>query len=317
MTEPAPPCYRLPPLRLLGWIGRQGARAVAGLVVVGIALPPLGTLLRPHVTEAVFLLLVISFARVDPVALRRHLRRPGLVLAATAWSALVVPLLYGLGLRLLAPEPGLAFGLMLQGIASPMMAAPALAMLMGLDATLVLITLVGGTIAVPLTAPVFAWIFLGDALPLSPLVMGVKLGGMLLGSVVLAAALRRLAGPAAIARHRDAVNGVNILVLLVFVAAVMGDVAAQVLADPWHVAAMALLATAMFLALFATTALLFWRAGRVPALSMALMAAQRNMGLMLAATDGVMPGAAWLYFAMSQFPIYWAPLLLRPLARRP
>jgi len=40
------------------------------------------------------------------------------------------------------------------------------------------------------------------------------------------------------------------------------------------------------------------------------------MGLMLAATDGVLPGTAWLYFAFSQFPIYLSPQLLKPIAGR-
>ncbi|PZW41334.1 BASS family bile acid:Na+ symporter [Humitalea rosea] len=288
---------------------------MAALLVVGIGLPPLGAVLRPYVTEAVFLLLVVSFARVDLVALRGHLRRPGLVLAAIGWTTIAVPLLYGVGLALMGAPPGLALGLMLHGIASPMMAAPALAALMGLDATLVLISLVGGTMLVPLTAPLFAWIFLGDALPLSPLAMGLKLAAMLLGSLALALAVRRWPGVPALERHREAVNGFNILVLLVFVSAVMGDVAGQTLADPLGVAWMALLALAIFLVLFGATALLFRRAGRQAALSLALMASQRNMGLMLAATDGALPGAAWLYFAMCQFPIYLAPLLLRRLVR--
>jgi hypothetical protein len=58
------------------------------------------------------------------------------------------------------------------------------------------------------------------------------------------------------------------------------------------------------------------RYGRQRALALGLMVSQRNMGLMLAATDGVLPGMTWLYFAMSQFPIYLAPQLLSPLAAR-
>jgi BASS family bile acid:Na+ symporter len=46
------------------------------------------------------------------------------------------------------------------------------------------------------------------------------------------------------------------------------------------------------------------------------MAAQCNMGLMLAATGGVLPDVTWLYFALSQFPIYLSPLLLKSLVRR-
>ena len=52
------------PVRALVWLGNQGTRAIAALVFFGIAVPPAGELLRPYVTEAVFLLLVASFLRV-------------------------------------------------------------------------------------------------------------------------------------------------------------------------------------------------------------------------------------------------------------
>ena len=87
-------CIALP-VRALAWLGSQGTRAIAALVFIGIAVPPLGELLKPFVTEAIFLLLCISFMRVDLGALRDHLRRPGLVLAATAWTTLGVPLISG------------------------------------------------------------------------------------------------------------------------------------------------------------------------------------------------------------------------------
>lgn len=79
----------------LAWVGRQGTRALAALVVIGIAFPALGALARPYVTEAIFLLLCISFLRIDTHALRAYLRRPGLVLAATLWTSVCLPLLFG------------------------------------------------------------------------------------------------------------------------------------------------------------------------------------------------------------------------------
>ena len=39
-------------------------------------------------------------------------------------------------------------------------------------------------------------------------------------------------------------------------------------------------------------------------------------GLMVAATDGVLPGTTWLYFALSQFPIYLSPQLLKPIIQK-
>ncbi|MBV9566217.1 MAG: Na+-dependent transporter [Bradyrhizobium sp.] len=307
------------PVRALAWIGSQGTRAIAALVFIGVAVPPLGELLKPFVTEAIFLLLCLSFMRVDLAALRGHLRRPGLVLAATAWTTLAVPLLMGLaslasGISTRAPDLFLA--LMLQAVASPMMASPALAALMGLDATLVLVTLVTSTALVPLTAPLFAYAFFGGSLTLSPLGLGLKLAAILAGSLLVAAAIRRAAGMTAIQKHKLEIDGINILVLLVFVSAVMGHVAGGLLADPLATVGSCLLAFAVFFVLTGLTALLFRAAGRERALSIGLMVSQRNMGLMVAATEGALPGLTWLYFALSQFPIYLAPQLLKPIVRR-
>lgn len=303
----------------LAWLGRQGTRAIAALVFIGIALPPLGAVLRPYVTEAVFVLLCISFMRVDVDAMRGYLSRPGLVIVATLWSALVVPLLFGLGGMVSGFDkvsPDLFLGLMLQAVASPMMASPALVALMGLDSTLVLITLVTNTALVPLTAPLFAWLFFGPALTLSPLALGLKLLAMLAGAMLAAAVIRRWAGAEAIVRHRQPIDGVNILVLLVFVSAVMGSVAESFWAAPIRVLLLAAFAFVVFGVLLGATVLVFRRAGQERALALGLMVSQRNMGLMLAATDGVLPGLTWLYFALAQFPIYVSPQLLKPLVRR-
>jgi BASS family bile acid:Na+ symporter len=64
---------------LLAWLGRHGANAVAISIVLGIALPPLGALIRPFFPETVFLLLCLAFLRVDPRALRVELARPRLL----------------------------------------------------------------------------------------------------------------------------------------------------------------------------------------------------------------------------------------------
>lgn len=303
----------------LGWLGRQGARAVAAVVVIGVAVPPLGQALRPWLGEAVFLLLTIAFLRVDMARLHGHMRRPGLIFAATAWSALAVPLVFIAiahlaGLRDAAP--GLFLGLMLHGLASPMMAAPSLAALMGLDATLVLITLVTGTALVPFVAAGFAQIFLADVLAMAPLSLGARLAAMLGGALLLAALLRLWLGANRVARHGDALSGLNILVLLVFASAVLGDLAAAAWRDPLTFLGLAALSLAVFAALLTGTALVFRRAGVVPSLSVAVMASQRNMGLMFATVEGTLPEIAWTYFALAQFPIYLSPLLLPPLLRR-
>src|SRR5580692_10833883 len=115
------------PWAALAWLGRQGTRAIAAVVFLAIVVPPLDAVLRPFVTEAIFALLCIAFVRVDTVDLRTHFKKPGLVLTATAWTSLVLPSLIGVGClltRLDVHSPDLFLAIMLQAIASPMMAAP-------------------------------------------------------------------------------------------------------------------------------------------------------------------------------------------------
>jgi hypothetical protein len=300
----------------LSWLGRQGARAVAALVVAGIIVPSIGAALKPFVTEAVFVLLSIAFLRMNTPALKAHISRPGIVVAATAWTSLAIPLLFGvscLAFGLNSGSSDLFVALMLQGVASPMMAAPTLAALMGLDATLVLITMVTSTALIPLTAPLFALGFIGTALKISPLALGVKLFAILGGSAIVGMMARWIVGLEAIGRNREKIDGFNVLVLFVFVSAMMENVAARFFAAPLMVIGIAAVGLAVFLAVFCLTVLLFAIAGRERALSLGFMASQRNMGLMLAATGGTLPDLTWLYFALSQFPIYLSPQLLQPL----
>ena len=303
----------------LAWLGRRGTRAIAAIVFVAIALPPLDALLKPFVTEAIFALLAIAFLRVDLGVLRGYLDRPTLVLLATLWSSVVLPSLFGAGCLLVGLDtrsPGLFLGVMLQALASPMMAAPAFAALMGLDSTLVLSALVASTALTPLTAPFFAYVFIGPALTLAPLALGLKLLTLLAGSLLVALVIRRLVGVVVIRRYAPQLDGLNILLVFIFVAAVMENVAGQFLAAPGELIGLLVLAFAIFFAVLAVTACVFAKAGPDRGLALGLMTSQRNMGLMLAVTGGVLPKQAWLYFAFAQFPIYLSPFLLDPLARR-
>jgi len=303
---------------MLSWLGRQGTRAVAALVVVGIAMPSIGAVLKPFVTEAVFVLLCIAFLRVDASALRNYVGCPKIVVLATTWTSLVIPTLLGMGylaFGLKDHSPDLFLALVLQAIASPLMAAPALAALVGLDATLVLCAMVASTTLLPFTAPLFAYAFVGPALALSPLALGFKLFAMLAGSAVVGFTIRRIVGVAAIERQNERVEGFNILVLFIFVTAVMESVAARFLTAPMITIGLAALAFVVFFAVLALTNLIFASAGQNRALTVAFMASQRNVGLMLAATGGTLPDLAWLYFAFCYFPLYLSPLLVQALAR--
>ncbi|MGD9577903.1 MAG: Na+-dependent transporter [Syntrophorhabdus sp.] len=306
-------------LKPIEWIGRQGTRAIAALVVIGIALPSIGAAIKPFVTEAVFVLLCITFLRIDFSAVKTYLRRPAVVIAATVWTSVAIPFLFGLGCRALGLSEGapeLFLGLMLQAVASPMMAAPALAALMGLDATLVLVTLITSTALIPFTAPLFAHLLVGPILSVSPAMLAIKLFAIIAGAALIGFSLRRLFGMKTIEQRRDLIDGINVIVLFVFVAAIMESVGPRILTAPRISVAFASIAFIVFFVILFLTIFLFRSFGWKSAFALGFMVSQRNMGLMLAATGGVLPELTWFYFALSQFPIYLSPYLLHPLTQR-
>jgi BASS family bile acid:Na+ symporter len=262
---------------------------------------------------------VLAFLRVDPAALRGYFARPALIVSATAWIMVISPAMLGTLFLLIGIDkslPGLHIALVLQASAAPIMSAPAFAALMGLDAALSLATLMLCVAVTPITAPLFVYIFAGAALTVSPTALALKLFLLLGGSALTAWVVRRVAGNARIERERQRIDGLSVITLFVFAIAVMDGVAALAWTRPWFVLGLVLLCFVIAFGMMAMTTLAFARAGRARAFALGLSAANRNMGLMLAAMGGGLPDLTWLYMGLAQFPIYLMPQLLLPLARR-
>ena len=303
---------------VLEFLGRQGTRAVALSIFVGLVVPQLAATFKPLLGAAIFVLLCLAFLRVDAGELRALLVRPGLVLVASAWMMLVTPVILGtlfvvLGLK--TAVPGLFLILILQISAPGLTSSPALAALMGLDAALTLASLVVCAAVTPLTASLFSHVFLDTAL-ISPGAFGLMLFWYIAGSALLAVVIRKLAGNARVEAQSERIDGLSVIGMFVFAVAAMDGVSAHFRADPLQVTKLTALAFAIALGLIAVTTLIFIRAGRARALAIGLIAGNRNVGLMLAATNFMVPDVAWLYFALAQLPIYLLPHLLKPLARR-
>lgn len=306
------------PANALAWLGRQGTRAVATSLFIGVLLPPLAALLKPIFAYALFALLCLAFLRVDPAEVRMHFTRPKLAAAASVWMMLGTPFLIGValvGLGVADGAPGLYVALILQAAAPPVISAPTLAALMGLDAALSLATLVVCTAATPLTAPVFAALFVGD-MALSPIALGARLLAMLAGAALVAWLIRRVAGQRWIDAQKERIDGLSVVALFFFAVALMDGVLYAILNEPLKVLGLTLLSFALSFGLAGLTALVFVRLGMAHALALGLAAGNRNMGLMLAAAGTAVPELTWLYFAVAQFPIYLMPAMLKPLARK-
>lgn len=307
-------------VQTLAWLGRQGTRAVAGCVIIGLAIPQLSEIFRPLVGPAIFCLLVFSFLRVEPAALRGEFgrRRLPLLLGTTVVMMIITPLVLGV-LFVTIGQSGfwreLSLALILNSAAPPITSAPAFIAFLGLDVALALAALIATSIATPVTAPFFADLYAGEALPLDPRTLALRLAFFLGGAFVVAWAIQRWAGDARIREWREPIDGLNVIALFVFAAAVMGIVTYRLLTDPLLVFELLALSFAITFGLMAVTAALFWPIGAERALTLGVSAGIRNMGLMLAAVSGL-SDIAWLYIAVAQFPIFIAPQLLHPLVSR-
>ena len=104
-------------------------------------------------------------------------------------------------------DPGLVLGLAVLGAAPPIMSAPAVAMLLGIQPTLVMAAVLLTTTLSPLVSPVVAEVVAGAVVPLDLGVLIQRLVILIGGAIRAAGALRFLMGEAKITRARPNSTG--------------------------------------------------------------------------------------------------------------
>ena len=130
----------------------------------------------------------------------------------------------------------------------------------------------------------------------------------LVGSAFVAAWLIRRLGPArTLAAHHDLLDGLSVLNLLLFGLAIMDGVTAYAIARPGYVALAIVAAYAFNLLLQVAGGLAFRHLGTTRALTVALLAGNCNMGLVLVALQGRASFDVTVYFALAQIPMYTLP----------
>lgn len=301
---------------ILSWFGKRGTECLAAGVFLGLAVPDLAAAARPLLVPAIAAMLTLSLLRLEPDAVLRTLRRPGLVVPAVAFVLLASPLLGYAAVVVLDPAPGIAVALVVWTASPPLISVPAIAMLVGLDGALALTVTTAAGLLVPVTLPPIVFALLGLDIGIPPAVLALRLAALLAGAAATAAAIRWLAGRARLQRHGAAIDGAFVLVMLLFAVAVLDGVTAAALAAPARVAGLLMLVFAASLVMQALGWLAFRIAGARTATTLALVCGNRNMALVLGAAPAAFDADSFLYLALLQFPIYLLPALLRPIYRR-
>jgi BASS family bile acid:Na+ symporter len=310
-------------LALMSALGRRAPMVLVIGLVLGLALPRLGAVLRPALPALVVLLFGFALVRIDWSAVFAAFRRPWWIGGIVAVLMVAVPVgVYGVAAFLRLPAD-LTASLVLMACAPPIGSAPNLAFILGLDATVALNVVVVGTLLMPLIAPPMVFAILGLDLDVAPEIVALRLVATIAIALLLAAGFRRLLGRDRIHRHGSVLDGGTAVVMVLFVIAVMEGVQARLTKEPETV--LAFLAAAC-VANFGLQALVaaFAPLARGPSagplrrqvLAVALMAGNRNIALFLAALPEHSVGFLTLFVAVYQIPMYVTPMFAGRLYRR-
>ena len=302
--------------RLLRLLGGQGTWVLFIGVFVGLVLPDLASLARPLLTPCVALLLFLAFLRVDWPAALAYARRPSLAVLVSLWILLASPLLVWLVLKPIDLPQALVAGLVLMAAAPPILGSTALAIMLGLDAALSVLACLLTTLLAPLTIPPLALALLGLELQIGLWSLMLRLLLLVFGALAGAVLLRHLLGSARLGKAAGEIDGLIVLLMLVFAVAIMDGVAESLWREPSTVI---MWIAAAFIAnplLQAFGSLAFAWLGRRRALTLGLASGNRNMVLILASLPSGADFGIALFFALAQFPMYTLPAVLRPLYAR-
>ena len=270
----------------MNFLAKFATQAMAGGVFLGLIFPVLADVFRPMLAPAVWGLLFLAMLRIDLTDLKERLRRPVFVIGLLVWMLVVMPVLMGITLSFVDIRPGLEAAMVFAAGSSSLFSTPALGFDMGAD----------------------------------PLVLMARMGGLVMSAVVCVIIVRWLLGQKRLERNKTPIEGLSVILPIIFAFAIMEGVTARIIEDPLDIAYVAGLSFATYIGMMVVGAAFFYwivsGVGKRGALSAGFVLGTRNLAIILAVLPASLDGDIPLFFAIGQFPIYIMPMLLKPVFRR-
>ena len=305
-----------PVVRVLRRMGAKATTLLPFSLLLGLLFQDMSAAMRPLLMPLAVILLMLALARVDWDRLAVLLRRPGLAIALSLLNLIAVPLVVWPIWQALGLWPGLVAALCLSAMAPGIASAATTAVFLRLDSSLALLISLFTNFLVPFTLPPLALWLLGLDLKIGFVDLSLRLALIVSLALLGALAIRRfLRGR--IAEAAPTIDGLAVVVLMVFAIPLMDGVVARAIAEPVKLGGFILGAFGGMLLCNLVMAV-----GMLPFLDrrIALTAGYCSGGRHNALLMAVLPVAAdpdiFLFIAAVQFPIYLIPTLLQPLYRR-
>lgn len=285
-------------------------------LLLGLLFQDFAAAMRPLLLPLAVLLLMLALARVDWDRLAALLHRPGLAVALSLANLIVVPLVVwpiwqGLGLW-----PGLIAALCLSAMAPGIISAATTATFLRLDSSLALLISLFTNFLVPFTLPPLALWLLGLDLRIGLVDLSLRLALIVALALIGAVAIRRWLGPR-LQEQGPTLDGLSVVVLMVFAIPLMDGVVARAIAEPLKLAGFVAGAFGGMILCNLVMAL-----GTLPfidlrtALTAGYCSGGRHNALLMAVLPATADPDIFLFIAAVQFPIYMIPAMLQPIYRR-
>jgi len=280
----------------------------------GLLFPALAELCLPYIFLALFFVVVFSMNSLEesPVEILRKIDT--FTWTIVSWQMLIVPAIVTFLCVLFEAVPLVTMILLATTTAGSVFASPALVEMAGLNRRLGVRTMIISTVLMPFSLLVFGT--MSDVLPpdMSFETYGLHIVNYLIIPLFISYLfwkLKPIIGP----KHSGSIvrmMGVgSTLALMVFCIGVMskihvGDMIGSVDLFLYFVIAVGLSAV-----MYILTGILFARFGRVDSLTAGMLVANRNVALSFGLLAEVFPSEVMIYVAVSQFPIFLTPLVIR------
>ncbi len=297
----------------------MGGRATTILPLalgVGLIFQDIAAAARPLLWPLAVALLMLALARMDWARVVELLRRPGLAIFLSLANLIVVPLIVFPLWQTLGLWPGLVTALCLSAMAPGIISAATTAGFLRLDAPLALLLTLFSNFLVPFTLPPLALWLLGFDLHISAVDLSLRLASIVLLATIGAWAIRRALADRLV-ENIPTLDGLSVIVLMIFAIPLMDGVVARAIAEPGKLAGFIAGAFAgMVLCNLIVTAGCLPFLPRREALTAGYCSGGRHNALLMAVLPASADPDIFLFIAAVQFPLYLMPTLLEPVYRR-
>ncbi len=305
------------------WARIFGRYIIVGGLVLGLAIPELAHSVRPLLVPLLVSSLVLALLQVDLGQLREYSRSYSMVLGLLFILLILTPIFVTLEAKVVLVPYGLplpiAEGMILASMAPPLLAAPAIAFLLGLDSVLALVIALVAHILTPVTIALLTQWLSGYDLVLDVFDLLQRLTLLIGSGFLIGLTLRRfkLIKRATESRQGTAViDGLSVMTLTLLALALMDDVTELAVMEPTFVILAFVCGFVLNPVLQFLGAALFVKSGFRKSLTVGLLAGYRNTGLLIAVLADSVDPMVLTFLAIVQIPTFLMPMISTPVLRK-